>query len=67
MAYAVLFNNVYEAQNLLLVIFTYVAEVQLPGNAIPLIWQKLCLGCPLVISITSCTCKVQMLYASSSC
>ncbi len=35
MAYSALFNNVFEAPNLLLIILLkYIAEIQLPGNII---------------------------------
>jgi hypothetical protein len=38
MAYSELFNNSFEALNLLLIIFnTYKAEIQLPGNDIQLL------------------------------
>ncbi len=38
MAYSALFNNAFEALNLLLIIFyTYEAEIQLPGNGIQLL------------------------------
>ncbi len=72
MAYSALLNNVFDALNLLLIIFyTYVAEIQLPGSGIwaPLknteFWLEFCHGWPLVVSITLC--KVLMLYVSSLC
>jgi hypothetical protein len=35
MAYSAIFNNVFEALNLLsIILYTYVAEIQLPGNGI---------------------------------
>ncbi len=42
MAYSALFNNVFDALNLLLIIlYTYVAEIQLPGNGIRLLAKVL--------------------------
>jgi hypothetical protein len=75
MAYLELFNNVFGALCLLLIIllFTYVAEIQLHGNDIGSsqknslkkteFWLKFYYGWPLMIFVTLC--KVQMLYASS--
>jgi hypothetical protein len=72
MVYSAHFNCVFDAQNLLLnTFYTYIAEIQLPGNGIRLFsviqssgWIS-AIGWPLVISITSW--ELQMLYASSLC
>ncbi len=46
MEYSAIYNNVFEALNLLLVIFyTYVAEIRPPGNGIRLLSRTKCVGC----------------------